>query len=320
MRAEIGTKESINGNNFNQKSWIETQGGVLNDSKPPKYGQAPRKRMTNENRKSSFDMVASTDVGKSIQNPNHRSWSDENGSKSNQSEKPPIPTPPMGIAAPRSVKTPPRSAPTPSRAAQTPPRSAQTPPRGAHGVVGSPASRTQIPMNPSSPRRRPEKPAKPEKFQRMAKEPPGSSVTNSSGMLPPKGAPPRQRPPPRRQSSLQYDTSSIKAQEMSPPVPIPKPLEPIESRLGLQNSNMFADYIGGHADTLEYQSKGIKIHNEPNEAQIRSSMKTPDTFQKQPQFNSKTMPHSTASPSDQVSSRPVPKPRKSIQRRNSYHR
>ena len=305
LRAEIGTKESINGNNFNQKSWLESQGGaVVNDSKPPKYGQTPRKRTTNETRKSSFDMVGSTDVGKSIQNPNHRSWSDENGSKTIHTEKTQIPTPSRGIA---------------------PPRSAQTPPRGsAQTVVGSPSSRSQIPINPASPRRRPEKPAKPEKFQRMAKESPGGSV--SSGMLPPKGAPPRQRPPPRRQSSLQYDTSSIKAQEMSPPVPIPKPLEPIESRLGFQSSNMFADHIVGHGDTLEYQSKGIKIHNEPNEAQLRSSMKTPDTFQNQPQmthprFNSKTMPHSIASPSGQsVSSRPVPKPRKSIQRRNSYHR
>ena len=305
LRAEIGAKESVNGNNFNQKSWLESQGGVVNDSKPPKYGQTTRKRLTNETRKSSFDMVGNTDVGKSIQNPNHRSWSDETGPKPSHAEKPPIATPPRGVA---------------------PPRTGQTPLRGAPAAVNSPVARTQIPINPSSPRRRPEKPAKPEKFQRMAKESPGgSSAFNSMGMLPPKGAPPRQRPPPRRQSSLQYDTSSIKTQEMSPPVPIPKPLEPIESRLGFQNSNMFQDYIGGHGDVLEYQSKGIKIHNEPNEAQIRSSMKTPDTFQNQPQmthprFNSKTMPHSTTSSSGQVSSRPVPKPRKSIQRRNSYHR
>lgn len=304
LPGEIGAKESVNGTNFNQKSWLESQGAVVNDSKPPKYGQTPRKRLTNETRNSSFDMVGSNDVGKSIQNPNHRSWSTESGSKSSHTEKPPISTPPRGVAPPRTV---------------------QTPLRGAQPVVNSPVARTQIPINPSSPRRRPEKPAKPEKFQRMAKESPGGSAPNSMGMLPPKGAPPRQRPPPRRQSSLQYDTSSIKTQEMSPPVPIPKPLEPIESRLGFQNSNMFQDYIGGHGDALEYQSKGIKIHNEPNEAQIRSSMKTPDTFQNQPQmthprFNSKTMPHSTTSPSGQVSSRPVPKPRKSIQRRNSYHR
>ena len=144
-----------------------------------------------------------------------------------------------------------------------------------------------------SPRSRPEKPAKPEKPHRLTKE----VIT-------------RQRPPPRRQSSLQHD-SDTKAKEVSAPVIEQK--NPLDGRL--RDANIFND----QRDLLgDYHSKGIKIHNEhtPTDA-LRSSMKTPDAFQSQ---NSRTLPHSNMHSDHVTPSRPVPKPRKSIQRRNSYHR